>query len=385
MPNRKRLLAAALCAAALAFVVDSTSAAAFKRVHVGESAPPFTLPDVDGNPVSLESYRSGPLTVVTFWALWSPKSAPLLEDLQKLVDEFGTRGLQVHALAVNAEGATPPADLRDRIRAFIGDHGITFPVLVDEGLEQYNAWGVIATPSTAFLGKDFQVLYDLSGHPSGAYEEMREQVVKALGIEEEVAREARPRRERYRAPKRATLNYGLCRTLCARGQFAKAARKLKRLLAQEPDFPEAHALNGAVHLGLAREGRPGAEEAARQAFARAVELDPTVPQGLAGLAHFALADGKTADALELVRRAVEYTEDPDLPELPASQEPETDDGERRAELTARLDRAQAALDAGDAEGARALLAPVVDGLLGLPDAPARKPSLKPAGGGAPAD
>ncbi len=381
---------------ALLLGFNTTSAAAFKRVSTGQPAPLFTLPDLDGKPVSLEEFRGSPCTIVVFWALWSPRSLPLLKDVQRLVDEFGPKGLR--ALTVNAEGESAPGDLRDRIRTFLEKNAIRLPVVLDQDLDQYNTWGVIATPATAFLGRDLEVIYEFSGHPTSAYEDMRDQVLKALGLEEEAAQAAKPRRERYRADKPVMLHYGLARTLFRRGQFSKAERKLRKVLKQDPAFPDAHALRGVILLGMVREGKKRASpQEAREEFAKAVELDATEPLGLAGLARFALDEGDEAKALDLARRAVEYTEDADLPALPPLEpagEAEPAPGEKaretrespeeapaaggaaargpRAVVTLYLDRAAARLEAGDREGARALLGPVVEGLLGIPEKPRMK-------------
>lgn len=45
--------------------------ARMEKVQVGSEAPDFTLPDVDGNPVSLSSFR-GKYVLVDFWASWCP-------------------------------------------------------------------------------------------------------------------------------------------------------------------------------------------------------------------------------------------------------------------------------------------------------------------------
>ncbi len=290
--------------------LPTASAAAFKRVHPGEPAPVFSLPDLEGQPVSLEAFRENPATLVVFWAIWSPRSVPLLKEAQKLLEEFGDKGFRV--VTVNAdEGATA-----ERVRSFTEENGIRLPVLLDPSLEQYNAWGVIATPASALLGRDLKVLYTLSGHPTSTYLDLREQIMNALGLQEEVARAAEPRRKRYKAAKRVTLQYGLARTLFRRGQFTKALRKLRKVLKQDPDFPDAHALKGVILLGLAKEGKGPGEVAAREAFAQALNLDGTVPLALAGSAWFALRDGELDQALERARKAVEFTEDDELPELP---------------------------------------------------------------------
>ena len=45
--------------------------ARMEKVQVGSEAPDFTLPDVDGNQVSLSSFR-GKYVLVDFWAAWCP-------------------------------------------------------------------------------------------------------------------------------------------------------------------------------------------------------------------------------------------------------------------------------------------------------------------------
>lgn len=316
MFNCRRLATVLLCLSPLVLFVNSTSAAAFKRVHEGDAAPTFALPDLAGAPVDLASFKEGPLTIVTFWALWSPKSEPLLHDVQRLLDEFGTKGVRalgLKAVAINAESQNPPADLDNQVQSYLDKNGIKFPVVVDRKLELYDAWGVIALPATAFLGKDLKVLYEFSGHPTSAYEDMRDKVLEILGIKEQVAETQKPKRERYKpASKATTLNYGMARTLYERGQFGQAAKKLDKVIADDPKFPDAQALSGAIQLGLEREGKGEAAQAAREAFQKAVELDPTVPMGLAGLAHFALRDGDVPKALELAKKALEYTESTEL-------------------------------------------------------------------------
>jgi len=139
MVMTRRYLCVGLCLASLTCFCDATSAAAFKQVHQGESSPTFTLPDMSGKPVKLEDFRQGPLTILSFWALWSPKSTPLLQDIQKLVTEFEAKGLR--ALGVNSEGQNAPGDLETQVKAFADRSGLKFPMLIDRGLEEYNKWG----------------------------------------------------------------------------------------------------------------------------------------------------------------------------------------------------------------------------------------------------
>lgn len=362
----RRFVLAVCMLSAMTFCVDSTSAAAFKHVAAGDEVAAFSLPDPAGAKVDFSDlHGDGPLTIVVFWALWSPKSATQLQDVQKLLDEYGDKGLK--AVAINAEGAAAPADLDAKVAAFAQEHGLRFPMALDKGLEQYNTWGVIALPSTAFLDKNRKIVFEFSGHPSSAYEDMRAQVLEGLGLADEVAASHKPKHERYRpTDRKVTLNFGLAKTQYERNQISKAKEKLDQVLADDPRYPDAHALNGALHLSMERDGKADAGQTARAAFEKSVELDATLPLGLAGLAHFALRDGDVARALELARAAAAHTEEEDLPELSAGEGAAEGESGRRARVAARLEKAAAAQEGGDADQARALVAEVVNGLIALP-------------------
>ncbi len=377
MSHAQRFAALVLTIATLTCFVDSTSAAAFKNVHEGDEAPAFTLPDPDGNPVELAAlHGEGPLTILVFWATWNPNSAPQLEDVQRLVDAFGDKGLK--AVGVNAEGAEAPPGLETLVKTFLEEHKIGFPVVLDKELAEYNGWGVVALPATAFLDRERKVVYEFSGHPTSAYEDMEAKVKELLGLQEAEAAAEKPKHERYRADKKVQLNYGLARTQFDRGQFSKALGKLEKVLEEDPNFPDAHALDGLIHLGLEAEDKEGAADAARQAFQKAVELDPALPAGLAGLAHFALVDGDVAKAVELTRGALEHTEEEEIarlwPAAPESAPEEQAQGEAKPDgaapdPVARVDRAAAALEAGKTDEAKAELGPVIETLLGVPEGP----------------
>lgn len=427
MSYLKKSLFIFFCLVAFPVLSSTEPAAAFKRVHLDDNAPVFILKDLDGNDVNLASYSEGPLTVVVFWAMWSERSAPMLRDVQKIVAEFGDKG--VRALSVNVDQSDAAVDLLGKINSFIKENSISFPTAIDSDLQQYNEWGVIATPATAFLAKDLKVVYLIAGHPTSTLSDMKEKAMEVLGIKEQVAEAAKPKRERYKPSKTLMRNFGMANVQFSRRQPAKAARKLKPVLDGDPNFPEAHALNGAINLALHLDGKEGAEATAKEAFNKAVELDETVPLGLAGLAYFALKEDDVQKALEHSRNAIKFTEIEEFPNLPPmtmdapenekensidsekshieeSDEPKTeaealppptedeevakaDDSENAeessddaAETTGKtpgsnnealvksyLSEASSSLDAGNKDKAKELLTTLVDGLIGIPKGP----------------
>lgn len=368
--NRAKIVSMLICLA-LFFLADlSTGSAAFKKVHVNEPTPEINLPTLDGTQVALDSFRNNPLTAVVFWGLWSPNSAPLLKDIQKLMDEFGDKGLS--AIAVNIDGADKTSgNMEDEIRKFMMENSLSIPMLIDKRQDVYGDWGVLVSPTTAFLGKDLILLHEFSGYSKGSYADAREKIMELLGVEDEIADAEKPKRERFKAPKDVMRNYGMVKVQYERGQFSKAARKIEGILEESPEFPDAHALKGAIQLGLGANGKKDSGAEALASFQKAVELDETLPMGLLGLAHFEAEDGSIKEAIELTGKAVKYTNPDELPKLPslekADKTAETDNS-----VSAYLEKALRSLEAGQTEEASSTTKLLIRELLGLKNGPALK-------------
>jgi peroxiredoxin Q/BCP len=102
--------------------------------EVGQSAPDFSLPDGDGNTVSLADQR-GSTTILYFY----PK-----DDTPGCTRE--ACGFRDHNSEIQAAGARifgVSADGIDSHRAFSDKYGLTFPLLADEEkqvAQSYGAW-----------------------------------------------------------------------------------------------------------------------------------------------------------------------------------------------------------------------------------------------------
>ena len=91
---KRLLLLAALLPACLGLYAQNPPAEDLDAKYAGEllkagtAAPDFTLNDIDGNPVSLSSFR-GRQVVLIFWASWCPdcrEEVPALQELQAKVN-----------------------------------------------------------------------------------------------------------------------------------------------------------------------------------------------------------------------------------------------------------------------------------------------------------
>jgi thiol-disulfide isomerase/thioredoxin len=80
----------------------------------------FTLPDLNGKPVSVSDYR-GKWVVVNFWATWCP---PCLDEIPDLVDLYDHNKDRLVVLGVNYEETND-----EYLKEFVESHMISYPVL----------------------------------------------------------------------------------------------------------------------------------------------------------------------------------------------------------------------------------------------------------------
>lgn len=113
----------------------------------GDNVPNFSLKDIDGNKVSLDQFR-GKTVVIAFWSTWCSCCE---EELGFLKESFGKRN-DVVVLLVNQDSEKSVSLLR--IRTVKEKLGITFPVLMDEGLSLWEGFGINALPTSVVIGKN---------------------------------------------------------------------------------------------------------------------------------------------------------------------------------------------------------------------------------------
>jgi thioredoxin-dependent peroxiredoxin len=106
-----------------------------KRLEPGDPAPDFTLPDADGHPVSLSSYRSQRVIVYFYPAAMTPGCTKEACDFRDHLADLGQLGVAV--LGISPDRPSKLAKFRDK-------EGLTFPLLSDPDhavLEAYGAYG----------------------------------------------------------------------------------------------------------------------------------------------------------------------------------------------------------------------------------------------------
>jgi thioredoxin-dependent peroxiredoxin len=106
-----------------------------KRLEPGDPAPDFTLPDADGHPVSLSSFRGRRVIVYFYPAAMTPGCTKEACDFRDNLADLDHLGVAV--LGISPDEPVKLAKFRDK-------EGLTFPLLSDPDhavLEAYGAFG----------------------------------------------------------------------------------------------------------------------------------------------------------------------------------------------------------------------------------------------------
>jgi len=108
-------------------------------VVVNFPAPDLTLKDLEGVPISLDSYQ-GRVILVNNWATWCPPCKAEMPTLQAYYDAHRDQDFML--VAVNAGDGTT------KIKSFVDDYGLTFDVLADPAMKTLEAFRTDGLPSS---------------------------------------------------------------------------------------------------------------------------------------------------------------------------------------------------------------------------------------------
>ncbi len=204
---------------------------ALEGLQVGMKAPIFKLKDLSGKEVALADLRDAPTAVVVFWATWSDHSAAVLERMERLYRKHKKEKLGV--LAVNVEKQQLTSGDLSEIKKDVARLGITFPVLIDDGLKVFREYGVVAVPSTVVLDKEGVIRGEMAAFPLAVREDLFE-LIETLAE----GREMRKQEEKsgtQPAP-RAVRYYNLARAMAGRGMTDEVDDNLKKSISTDANF-----------------------------------------------------------------------------------------------------------------------------------------------------
>ena len=285
----------------LLLVIASPSIpAAFKKVAMGEAPPAFTLRGLDGSEHSSGDLLPGKVTVIVFWATWSPRSLEVLADLTTLAGEL--EGESFQAVAINAEHPEITRGDQEKIKELTT--GSLALILLDDGLKSFSEYGTMALPSMLVCDKAGKVVFSMAGYPTTMRTDLPDAVKRALGL---VAEEEMAVVEEYVPKNRALMYYNMGKRLYEKGQEEKAEKQLLDSVERDPEYVKSRLLLGIIYK---KTGRP--DEALEQ-FQKVKELDPRDQEAVYQTAAITLTSKRFPEAEGLFQELA--TEFPEREEL----------------------------------------------------------------------
>lgn len=137
----------------------------------GGATPPLALQDLDGKPHRLEDYR-GKVVLVNFWATWCGPCREEMPSMNKLRASLEAQPFAV--LAVNL------AESEGRIRRFLEQVPLEFPVLLDRDSGVAKAWRARVLPVSFLVGPDGRIRYSAVGEIDWAQERVRRTIIELM-------------------------------------------------------------------------------------------------------------------------------------------------------------------------------------------------------------
>ncbi|BCX04010.1 MAG: hypothetical protein KatS3mg053_1948 [Candidatus Roseilinea sp.] len=102
----------------------------------------FTLPDLDGRPVTLSRFR-GRIVVLNFWASWCPSCRAEARDFGDFARRYRDRGVIVVGVNMREDAAV--------VRAFAEANGMDYPLLLDVDGSVGRMYQVVGIPTTIIV------------------------------------------------------------------------------------------------------------------------------------------------------------------------------------------------------------------------------------------
>jgi peroxiredoxin len=153
-------------------------------LNPGDTAPDFSLKNIDGKMVSLKDFKKVNGYIVIFTCNHCPFSKMYEDRIISLDKKYKPLGYQVIAINPN-DPIVSPDDSYDFMRQRAKEKSFSFPYLFDDGQKVYPQYGATRTPHVFLLDKNRVVKYigsidDNPNDASGVKAKFLEDAIAAL-------------------------------------------------------------------------------------------------------------------------------------------------------------------------------------------------------------
>ena len=123
--------------------------------RVGYRAPNFRLPNLNGEEVSLASYK-GKVLFINFWATWCGPCKAEMPSMERLYQEYKDQGFEILAISSDMQGSPI-------VKPFVEKYRFTYPILLDPNFRVDAMYLVHSVPTTVLVARDGIITHKLIG------------------------------------------------------------------------------------------------------------------------------------------------------------------------------------------------------------------------------
>lgn len=146
------------------------------QVSGEKSAPDFTIPDMNGENFQLSKQIGDKILLVNFWATWCMPCREEMKKLQKILDKYQEKGLEIICISVDDPKTV------SKVKSFIKSNRYSFNVLLDTNNNVMRLYQVTNPPYTFLINKKGEIVYTHSGYRKGDENILEQKIVENLNL-----------------------------------------------------------------------------------------------------------------------------------------------------------------------------------------------------------
>jgi peroxiredoxin len=127
-------------------------------LQLGQSAPDFNLPGVDGKNYSLASFKDAKVLIVVFSCNHCPYVVGSEDRMIRFYADYAPKGVAMVAINSN-ETENHPTDSFEHMKTHAAEKGLKFPYVRDDSQDIAKAYGALRTPHYYVFDADRKLRY----------------------------------------------------------------------------------------------------------------------------------------------------------------------------------------------------------------------------------
>ena len=139
--------------------------------EIGGKAPSFSLKDINGNTVTLESLK-GKVVFLDFWATWGGPCKEEFPELDALYKKYGKDGFEVVGISVDKT--------ESNVAEFLKKRPVSFTILTNTKGDVAETYGLPGMPTGFIIGKDGVIRYRHAGFSKAFLPVYEKEIVELL-------------------------------------------------------------------------------------------------------------------------------------------------------------------------------------------------------------